>query len=113
MGKKYYQDNHKKAKDLNTRLGGNQQGGFDAELDTSGRDGIVLGPIVGAFGEMPSHVDLLSDAIANALTAEHLSYYGDRGSKSVKAYYRRVLYESYVNPEPGFQSGPGGSVDAN
>ena len=30
---------------------------------------------------MPSHVDLLADVIADALTAEHLSYYGDRGSR--------------------------------
>jgi len=94
------------------------------------------------------------------MTAEHLSYYGDRGSKTVKAYYRRVLYrawgltahrgwarlmldrrslvqapgaprdqsqhprarndydeetayESYMNPEPGFQSGPGDSANAD
>ena len=89
------QDYHKKAKDLDTRLGGDQQGGFDAELKTFGRDGVVLGPIVGAFGEMSSHVDLLADAIADALTAEHLSYYGDRGSKTAKAYYRRVLYRAW------------------
>ena len=110
---------------------------------------------------MSSHVDLIADVIADALTAEHISYYGDRCSKTVKAYYRRVLYriiarggsppivgghalssiagtsykprtphgtkantpvltttstksvvleaayESYMNPEPGFQSGPG------
>ena len=66
-------DTHKKAKDLDTRLGGDQQGGFDAELTTFGRDGVVLGPVVGAFGEMSSHFDLLADAIADALTAEHLS----------------------------------------
>jgi len=109
---------------------------------------------------MSSHVDLLADVIADALTAEHLSDYGDRGSKTVKAYYRRVLYrtwgltthrgwarlmldrrnlvqapnaprdqsqhprvrndydeetayESYMNPEPGFQPGPGNPVDAD
>ena len=153
-------DSHKKAKDLDTRLGGDQQGGFDAELCTFGRDGVVLGPIVGAFGEMSSHVDLLADVIADALTADHPSYYGGRGSKTAKAYYRRVLYrawgltahrgwarlmldrrslvqapsaprdhkehprshndydeetasESYMNLEPGFQSGPGDSVDAD
>ena len=44
---------------------------------------------------MSSHVDLLADVIADALTAEHLSYYGDRGSKTVKAYYRRVLYRAW------------------
>jgi len=36
------------------------------------RDGVVLGPIVGAFGDMSSHVDLLADVIADALTAELL-----------------------------------------
>jgi len=108
---------------------------------------------------LKKHVDLLADAIADALTAEHLSYYSDRGSKTVKAYYRRGLYrawgltahrgwarimldrrslvrapnalrdqsqqprapndydeetayESYMNPEPGFESGPGDSADA-
>ena len=84
------QDNHKKAKDLDTRLAGDQQGGFGAELNTFGRDGVVLGPIVGEFGEMSSHVDRHADVIADALTAGHLSYYGDRGSKTVKAYYYRV-----------------------
>jgi hypothetical protein len=109
---------------------------------------------------MSNHVDLLADVIADALTAEHISFYGDRGSNTAKAYYRRVLYrawgltahrgwarlmldrrglvqapnapkdhpqhpraphgydeetayDSYMNPEPGFQSGPGDSVDAN
>ena len=149
-----------KAKDLDTRLVGDQRGGFDAELNTFGRDEVVLGPIVVAFGEMPSHVDLLADVIADALTAENLSYYGNGGSKTVKAYYRRVLYrawgltahrgwarlmldrrslvqapnaprdqsqhprarndydeetafEIYMNPEPGFQSGPGDSANAD
>ena len=66
-------DNHKKASDLVTRLGGDQQGEFDTELSTFGRGGVVLGQIVGAFGEMSPHADLLADAIADALTAEHLS----------------------------------------
>ena len=52
-----------------SRLGGDQQDGFDAELSTFDRDGLVLGPIVGAFGDMSSHVDLLADEIADALTA--------------------------------------------
>jgi len=34
------------------------------------RNGVVLGPIVGAFGEMSSHVDFLADVIADALTAQ-------------------------------------------
>ena len=76
----------RQCKDLDTRLGGDQQDGFVAELNTFGRDGVILGPVVGAIGEMSSHVDLLADVIADALTAEHLSYKGDRGSKTAKAY---------------------------
>ena len=45
--------------------------------------------------EMSAHTDILADVIAGALTAEHLSYYGDRGSKTVKAYYRLVLYRAW------------------
>ena len=44
---------------------------------------------------MSSHVDLLADVIADALTAEDLSYYGNKGSKTIKAYYRRVLYRAW------------------
>jgi len=89
------QDYHKKAKDLDTRLGGDQQGGFEAELSTFGRDGVVLRPVVGTLGNVSTHIDLLADVIADALTAEHLSYYGDRGSKTALAYYRRVLYRAW------------------
>ena len=28
-------------------------------------------------------------------------------------YDEEAAYESYINPEPGFQSGPGDSVDAD
>ena len=41
-------------------------------MNTFGQEGAVLGPVVGAFGEMSAHVDFLAD----------LSYYGDRGSKT-------------------------------
>jgi len=44
---------------------------------------------------MPLHIDLLADVIADALTAEHLSYYGDRDSKTAEAYYHRVLYRAW------------------
>ena len=44
---------------------------------------------------MTSHVDLLADVTADTLRAENLSYYGDRGSKTAKAYYRRVLYRAW------------------
>jgi len=76
------QDYHMKAKDLDTRLGRGQRGEFDAELSTFCQDGVVLGPIAGAYGEISSHADLLADVTADALTAEHLTYYGDKGSKT-------------------------------
>ena len=44
---------------------------------------------------MSSHGDLLADVMADALTAEHHSYYGDRDSKTVEAFYRRVLYNAW------------------
>ena len=47
---------------------------------------------------MSSQVGLLADIIAGALTAENLSYYGDRGSKTAKAYHRRVLYVGTHRP---------------
>ena len=74
-------NHHNKAKDLDTRLGEDQRYEFDAELSTFGRNGVVLGNVNGAVGEMPSHVDLLADVIADALTAEHLSYCGDRARR--------------------------------
>jgi len=51
-----------------------------------------------AAPSLPTEVaDLRSGAarIANALTAENLSYNTDRGSKTVKACYRRVHYRAW------------------
>jgi len=47
-------DHHKKAKDLDTRLG-EGQGPRHAKLITFGQDGVILGPVVCAIGEMSSH----------------------------------------------------------
>jgi hypothetical protein len=52
-----------------------------------GQEKAVLGPVVGAFGEMSVHVDFLANIIAGALTADCLSCYGDRNSKTAKAFY--------------------------
>ena len=60
------------------------------ELNTFRQEGGVLGPWVCAFGG----VKCLVDVIADTLTAEHLSYDGDRGSKTVNTYYRRMLYRA-------------------
>ena len=55
----------------------------------------MLGTVVGTLVEMSTYVDLLADVTADALIVEHLSSYGDRGSKSAKAYNRRVLYRAW------------------
>jgi hypothetical protein len=86
---------YRKSKDLDISLGGDQKDGFGAGLSTSGQEGLVLGPVVGASGEMLAHVDFLADAIADALTAENLPYYSESGSKIAKAYNRRVLCRAW------------------
>jgi len=54
-------------------------------LNTFGQEGAVLGPVVGAFGEMSAHVDFLAD----------LSYYGDRGSKTAQPIYCLVHFRAW------------------
>ena len=36
-----------------------------------------------------------------------------KANRARNDYDEETAYESYMNPEPGFQSGPGVSVDAN
>jgi len=36
-----------------------------------------------------------------------------KGPRARNDYDEETAYESYMNPEPGFQSGPGDSVDAD
>ena len=36
-----------------------------------------------------------------------------RNTRARNDYDEEAAYESYMNPEPGFQSGPGDSVDAD
>ena len=60
------------------------QGGFDAELNSYGQAGRVIGPVVGAFGEMSSDVHTIAKAVAEELALEHCSFYRDKTLKVVK-----------------------------
>jgi hypothetical protein len=84
--KKVNADYHAKAKSLDAR-GGDMHGGFDAELNSYGQAGRVIGPVVGAFGEMPSDVHVIAKAVAEELALEHCSFYGDKTLKVVKVFF--------------------------
>ena len=60
------------------------RGGFDAELNSYGQARRVIGPVVGAFGEMSSDVQVIANAVAEELALEHCSFYGDKTLKVVK-----------------------------
>ena len=68
-----------RARKLDTELGtpAETKGPFEAELRSYGKDGRVIIPVVGAFGEMSSDVYAIIDLVASMLTHEHLSYYSE------------------------------------
>ena len=92
--KKVNMDYHSRAKSLDAR-GGDTRDGFEAELNSYGQGGRVLGPVVGAFGEMSDDVKELANAVAEELAVEHCSFYGDKTSKVVKGFFLNQLYRSW------------------
>jgi hypothetical protein len=46
---------------------------------------VVLGPVIGAFGELSGDVKNTADAIAVELANEHCSYYSDKKNKTVRS----------------------------
>ena len=63
-----------------------------------GQGGRVLGPVVGAFEEMPDGVKELVNAVAEELAVEHCSFYGDKTStksKAVNGFFLNQLYRSW------------------
>ena len=71
---------------------------FELDLKNShGQGGRVLGPVVGAFGEMPDDVKELANAVAEELAVEHCSFYGDKASKVVKGFFLNQLYRAWVH----------------
>ena len=59
-----------------------------------GQGGWVLGPVVGAFGDMSDDVKELANAVAEELAVEHCSFYGDRASKAVKGFFLNQIYHA-------------------
>ena len=92
--KKVNTDYHSRAKSLDAR-GGDTRDGFEAELNSYGQGGRVLGPVVGAFGEMSDDVKELANAVAEELAVEHCSFYGDKTSKAVKGFFLNQVYRSW------------------
>ena len=70
------------------------QDGFDAELNSYGQAGEVIGPVVGAFGEISSDVHVMAKAVAKELGLEHCRIYGDKTLKVVKVFFLNQLYRS-------------------
>ena len=68
--KKMNADYHAKANSLGAR-GGDMRGGFDAELNSYGQAGRVIGPVVRASGEISSDVHVIAKPVAEELALEH------------------------------------------
>jgi len=63
------------------------------ELRSYGKDGRVIIPVVGAFGEMSSDVYAIIDLVASMLTHEHLSYYSEHPA-AIKGMFQQSIYRS-------------------
>ena len=75
--------------------GDTQHDGFEVELNSYGQGGRVLGPVVGALGEISDNVEELANAVAEELAVEHCSFYGDKASKAIKGFFLNQLYCSW------------------
>jgi len=88
-------DYHAKARRLDEHYGCDESQGFKARLNSFGHNGVVLGPVIGAFGEMSDDVKHIADAVATELANEHCSYYSDKKTNTVRSYFRSQLYRSW------------------
>ena len=75
-------DYHAKARRLDEHYGCDESQGFKARLNSFGYNGVVLGPVIGAFGEMSDDVKHIADAAATELANEHCSSYSDKKPKT-------------------------------
>ena len=71
-------DYHHRAKELDSGFGGDSSYGFEAELSSYGKRSKVLGPVVGAYGEMSDDVYVIAEAVAEELATEHRGFYSAR-----------------------------------
>jgi len=84
-----------RARKLDAELGtpAETKGPFELELRSYGKDGRVIVPVVGAFGEMSSDVYAIIDLVASILAHEHLSYYNEHPS-AIKGMFQQSIYRS-------------------
>ena len=66
---------------------------FVTELESFGKCGKVIIPVVGTFAKMPPDVYATIDLVATAITQEHLSYY-DACPSVVKGMFQQRIYRS-------------------
>ena len=74
-------DYHAKARRLDEHYGCDESQGLKARLNSFGQNGVVLGPVIGVFGEMSDDVKHIADAVATELANEHCSYYSDKKTR--------------------------------
>ena len=88
-------DYHHRAKELDAGFGGDSSDGFEAELSSYGKRGKVLGPVVGAYGEMSDDVYVIAEAVAEELATEHCGFYSDKKQGVVAAFFLSQIYRSW------------------
>ena len=65
----------------------------------------VLAPVIGAFAEMPSDVDALTDVTASALAADHIQFFSTSAVEAKGMYKQRIRTAwghaaNWVGPPP-------------
>ena len=88
-------DYHHRAKELDSGFGGDSSDGFEAELSSYGKRGEVLGPVVGAYGEMSDDVYVIAEAVAEELATEHCGFYSDKKQGVVAAFFLSQIYRPW------------------
>ena len=72
-------------------LGKDSSGCFEAELSSYRKGGRILGPVVGAFGEMDI-VYVIAKEVAEELATEHCGFYSDKKQSVVAAFFLSQIY---------------------
>ena len=67
----------------------------EAELSSHGKRGKVLGPVVGAYGEMSDDAYVIAEAVAEELATEHCGFHSDKKQGAVAAFFLSQIYRSW------------------
>ena len=86
---------HHRAKELDSGFGGDSSGSFEAKLGPYGKRGRVLGPVVGAYGEMSDNVYANAEAVEEELATEHCGFYSDKKQGAVAAFFLSQTHRSW------------------